>query len=1331
MDGGDGADTLHNETTGVLIAKADARASSTSVALTFEGASAAYAGTEAIADAWAMFGGAGQDSITNTGNITAISLADATSTGVSGNIFGLAAAFAGAVADAKPTGMAGGEDADTLISTGRIDIKAKSHVDASSLSFNLAGVASSRVAESRADVLAIGIDGGAGDDTLTNTGLITIGLADDAAPMAKAYARSASWNLAGAALSDAVLSATARAMGIAGGEGNDSILNTGTITVGPRLVGPAMVYGDLSGASWTFAGGAATDATATVTSESTGLSGGAGTDSIRNEGTVTVNAYSDLLAENGAKATFIGGNSSSATTTANATGTGLDGGAGDSTLVNEGTLNVVSHARNRASNTSETGFLFGNGDATSTANATVNGYGMKAAAGISRIDNVLDHLIEVSVATLADSYSYSDGADLTVVTGDASSTATATSSADVVGILAADGQNTITNDGIVTATARKAASDTAMAYAYAEADGNGADGDGWGQATATAMATVAGIRAGSGTNVITNTGSVIVTAEPTSYAKVTIDGENNGDATGNTYSTATAVAVGIDTGDGDSTVINSGALTVSARPVADVSRSVDEGWLGSSYGGNSAEASATAVGIRSGDGNSMIANTGSITVSAEATSNYSRASLSSTAAGIQTGNGNDTVVTSGTIHVTRAGGDGMALAIATGAGNDYVSLLAGSDTAQDIELGQGQDTLLLAAGAAFTGVAHADPAAAAGPDIDTFVLGGDAAAGVFDHAVIGAAARYRGFDAFRKQGHSTWTLTGDRTIDWTVDEGTLAIASQLTGTIQTAAASSGAVIDVLADGEIRAGLGGPVVLDGTGTLVNRGVIEGTLVNGNPVSVLVRGHDNYVFNSGQITVHGPDTSPSVGIVLQGNDGLVLNTGVVRSDGPAGSAIVLAGDANQVLNRGLLTSAGPAVSFESAAGTGNTLQNLVGGVIESTGTLAIVGGAGDDHLTNDSDIRGAVALGDGNNGLLNHGNIRGSVTTGAGEDALTNDGEIQGAVDLGDGNNGLLNHGNIRGGVTTGAGDDHLANDSDIRGAVALGDGTDELANHGNIVGGVTSGTGDDAVTNDGDILGAVDLGDGNDELANHGNILGGVTTGAGDDRIENNGEVRGTAGVALDLGDGADRLMIAASSLIDGTADGGAGTDTFVLGGNSDGAFNLDAIDSTYIRFEKFRKEDASRWVLTGSGSGSATGPWTLADGALIVNGSLLGDVLVESPGRLGGIGSVGSLVNHGTVAPGNSIGVLDVARDYVHGRMPCSRLRSTAPATATVWTWVARPPCRAARFRSCRRDRSESRPSTASSRPTVASTAALPRCTRHWTFLTPSSTTDRTGSYSR
>jgi fibronectin-binding autotransporter adhesin len=74
------------------------------------------------------------------------------------------------------------------------------------------------------------------------------------------------------------------------------------------------------------------------------------------------------------------------------------------------------------------------------------------------------------------------------------------------------------------------------------------------------------------------------------------------------------------------------------------------------------------------------------------------------------------------------------------------------------------------------------------------------------------------------------------------------------------------------------------------------------------------------------------------------------------------------------------------------------------------------------------------------------------------------------------------------------------------------------------------------------------------------------------------------------------------------------------------------------------KAGAGMLVLTGDSSAFAGS--TRVDGALMVNGSLCGDVNVLAGGRLGGTGTVCTTVNAGTVAPGASIGTLTVDGTY-------------------------------------------------------------------------------------
>lgn len=70
-------------------------------------------------------------------------------------------------------------------------------------------------------------------------------------------------------------------------------------------------------------------------------------------------------------------------------------------------------------------------------------------------------------------------------------------------------------------------------------------------------------------------------------------------------------------------------------------------------------------------------------------------------------------------------------------------------------------------------------------------------------------------------------------------------------------------------------------------------------------------------------------------------------------------------------------------------------------------------------------------------------------------------------------------------------------------------------------------------------------------------------------------------------------------------------------------------------------------TLALSGENTYLGPTLIEQGKLVINGSVSSDVSVQSAGVLGGAGTLGSLTAYsgGTVAPGNSIGTLNVTGD--------------------------------------------------------------------------------------
>ena len=69
-------------------------------------------------------------------------------------------------------------------------------------------------------------------------------------------------------------------------------------------------------------------------------------------------------------------------------------------------------------------------------------------------------------------------------------------------------------------------------------------------------------------------------------------------------------------------------------------------------------------------------------------------------------------------------------------------------------------------------------------------------------------------------------------------------------------------------------------------------------------------------------------------------------------------------------------------------------------------------------------------------------------------------------------------------------------------------------------------------------------------------------------------------------------------------------------------------------------------TLTLTGANTFTGPANVTGAKLVVNGSLAGIVTLDGASTLGGNGTIGGLVSSGTIAPGNSIGLLTVAGNF-------------------------------------------------------------------------------------
>ncbi|AEH90458.1 autotransporter domain-containing protein [Mesorhizobium opportunistum] len=145
-------------------------------------------------------------------------------------------------------------------------------------------------------------------------------------------------------------------------------------------------------------------------------------------------------------------------------------------------------------------------------------------------------------------------------------------------------------------------------------------------------------------------------------------------------------------------------------------------------------------------------------------------------------------------------------------------------------------------------------------------------------------------------------------------------------------------------------------------------------------------------------------------------------------------------------------------------------------------------------------------------------------------------------------------------------------------------------------------------------------------------------------------LNGTSGAMIKRGTGV--LTLAGLSSLDWAIEaGGLASSAERFGGDaaiaSGASFTFDqSANATYAGVLSgdggFNKTGTALLNLTGDSSGF-TGTTTIAGGALAVNGSLGGMLDVLSAGRLQGTGTVGDTTVSGTVAPGNSIGTINIA----------------------------------------------------------------------------------------
>lgn len=816
IDGEGGDDTIKN--INAITVSSDAYVKLGANSFSFAGTSKSIGDLTAKASTTGIKGGDGKDTIENSGSISISSYSELESVGDSPVIFGSSTVGARVGTDSITTGIDGGAGDDTINNIKDISLVSISKVNLSNKSFSLGGAAGAQgniIASSK----ATGIDGGAGNDVIKNSGSITI------QAMPTLTGKSNATVVFGNATVDSAVQTGTLAIGIDGGTGDDQIENSG------YLRAESISSVSLNNNSFSFGGGASGSNEVRATTTSIGILGGEDADTITNTGDIIASAAS-TIASTGKTRTVFGDNESATAIQGDSDAIGIHLGNGHNILENSG--NITTNAATNASSSSNSNFgWFSDGSSQAKSKTFSKSAGIVSENGDNQILN--EGVIHVGSTANANSNANSDGNVLTLFDGDAKAVTDAHADVTSKGIQLGAGNHTITNNGDISVIPQP------VAWAYSFSNGDGADGDGYTYARAKTVTNTTGIEAGDGDTHIINNNLIKLDIRNITNAKTFVDADTGGDAislaiaettvdshaiklgngnhtienhgdikitmehaqaatslgqsdggnaeiadvdafadarthaymnasgikTGNgnqtiynsghlyidaiikgsgvsnadgdgidgdgdseAYTWAGARAWGIHIGTGDSTITNTGIISVRTRPEAYANAIVDSDAGGSSHGYSRSEVThSEAYGILTGDGNQSITNTGRIEVIADAYAVAGSATAVNElkAVGIQTGSGNDFISNSGEINVRKInnGAQSKGIAVTTGAGNDALHIHTGATVFGSIDLGTGEDTLSFENTAAIYGLNTSEKGIAeGGAGIDSLIFNG-------------------------------------------------------------------------------------------------------------------------------------------------------------------------------------------------------------------------------------------------------------------------------------------------------------------------------------------------------------------------------------------------------------------------------------------------------------------------------------------------------------------------------------------------------------------------------------------------------------------------------
>jgi outer membrane autotransporter protein len=370
----------------------------------------------------------------------------------------------------------------------------------------------------------------------------------------------------------------------------------------------------------------------------------------------------------------------------------------------------------------------------------------------------------------------------------------------------------------------------------------------------------------------------------------------------------------------------------------------------------------------------------------------------------------------------------------------------------------------------------------------------------------------------------------------------------------------------------------------------------------------------VAGTSSINVHGGTLTTT---------GAATTVSAAASQQTSNSQVTLTG--GQVLNTG--TGGGIIASLTGALGSGNASVVITGGTIQASGTAAQSSIAGPGRTGRSSiSMSGGSVLSSGLNGIGLSARHTGS---GLAQAQMTG-GTVSATGNNGDGIQASIGAAgtyavNVTGGTVTGGSGFGAAIHTSGAGGGTVNIGAGSVINAG--ASGVALRDGD--LNRDG-----VDEIGGNSVITTAGTLNGAIVLGGGTDSLTiTGGTINGNI-----TGDGADalNLNLGAGSFTHGAANAITGMNGIVM---NSGTVRLDSTVAANTLNIK-----GGMLVLGNTATVTTT---AVEGGTLAVNGTLTGSVNVLAAGRLQGTGRVGNTTVAGTIAPGNSIGTLLVAGNYV------------------------------------------------------------------------------------